>query len=96
MNKREIFARILNVVSEETEIPASCILSGDKTREVVDARHMLANVLYENGFYPSQIAAMTGKTKRAITYAITNFGDRIRCEKILRSNYENIRKSLGN
>ena len=39
MNKREIFARILNIVSEETEIPASCILSGDKTREVVDAAH---------------------------------------------------------
>lgn len=83
MNKKEIFARILEMVSKATEVPASRILSGDKTREVVDARHLLVNILYEKGFYPSQIAAMTGKTKRTVTYAITNFCYRMKCGKFL-------------
>lgn len=41
MCKSEIFAKILRLVSEETEISTSDILSGSKETDVVDARYLL-------------------------------------------------------
>ena len=96
MNRNEIFASILDMVSGETEISTTEILSRNKSREVVDARHLFIVLLHDAGFYPSQIALSFGMTCRSITYAITNFGNRILCEKILRRNYEKLKKQLGN
>lgn len=96
MNKSEIFALVLGMVSEETEINAAGILSTCKSREVVDARHLLVVLLYEAGMYPVQIAAMSGMSSRSVTYAITNFQNRALNEKILRNSYERLKKQLGN
>lgn len=38
--KREIFARIINMVSEETQLSRESILSKNMFSEVVDARHL--------------------------------------------------------
>lgn len=40
MCKSEIFAETINLVAQETEIPASRILSSDKDTETVDARYL--------------------------------------------------------
>lgn len=96
MNKKEIFALVLGMVTEETEIKAGVILSACKSREVVDARHLLVMLLYEAGMYPVQIASMSGMSSRSVTYAITNFRDRVLNEKILRNSYERLKKQLGN
>lgn len=56
MCKSEIFAETINLVAQETEIPASRILSSDKDTETVDARYLLVQLLVERGMYPSQIA----------------------------------------
>ena len=41
MCKSEIFAKIINIVSKETEVPVDQILSSDKNMETVDARFFL-------------------------------------------------------
>lgn len=95
MCKSEIFAEILRLVSEETEISTSDILSGSKETDVVDARYLLVYLLYERGFYPSQIALHVSKTKRSINYILSGFSDRIQRGKMLRIQYENIKKLHG-
>lgn len=57
MCKSEIFAKIINIVSKETEVSVDQILSSDKNMETVDARYLLVFFLFESGMYPSQIAA---------------------------------------
>ena len=96
MCKSEIFAETINLVAQETEIPASRILSSDKDTETVDARYLLVQLLVERGMYPSQIAPKIHKTKRAINYMISNFQERMEGGKMLRIYWENIRKALGN
>lgn len=49
MCKSEIFAETINLVAQETEIPASRILSSDKDTETVDARYLLVQLLVERG-----------------------------------------------
>lgn len=95
MNKREIFAVILEMVAEETEIAPGDILSCRKSREIVDARHLLIALLNDEGFYPSRIASMSGITVRAVLYAISNFPYRTAYEKTLRNSYEKLRKQIG-
>lgn len=68
MCKSEIFAKIINIVSKETEVPVDQILSSDKNMETVDARYLLVSLLSESGMYPSQIAVHIHKTKRAVNY----------------------------
>lgn len=96
MCKSEIFAEILNLVSQETEIPAHRILSSSKDAETVDARYLLVKLLVESGIYPSQIASKIHKTKRAVNYMVSNFQERMKGGKMLGINYENIRKQIGN
>jgi len=95
MCKTEIFAEILDVVSNETEIPTSVILSPCKNADVVDARHIMVYLLSRYGFYPSSIASFMHITKRAVNAILTKFHDREKNGKILRINLENARKLLG-
>ena len=96
MCKSEIFAKIINIVSKETEVPVDQILSSDKNMETVDARYLLVSLLSESGMYPSQIAVHIHKTKRAVNYMISNFYERMESGKMLRIYWDNIKKSLGN
>lgn len=47
MCKSEIFAKIINIVSKETEVSVDQILSSDKNMETVDARYLLVFFLFE-------------------------------------------------
>lgn len=96
MCKSEIFAKTINLVSQETEIPVDRILSSNKDTETVDARYLLVSLLAETGMYPSQIATHIHKTKRSVNYMISNFRERIESGKMLRIYWENIKKSLRN
>ena len=48
MCKSEIFAKIINIVSKETEVSVDQILSSDKKMETVDARYLLVSLHYVN------------------------------------------------
>lgn len=88
MCKSEIFAKIINIVSKETEVSVDQILSSDKKMETVDARYLLVSLLFESGMYPSQIAVHIHKTKRAVNYMISNFHERIENGKMMRIYWE--------
>lgn len=97
MSKSEIFNSLLRMVSEETEIPCSQILTGKKKdMKTVDARYLLVHFLSETGFSPSYIASKTGITERTVTYIITNFEIRLSVQKMLRIQCENLRKRIRN
>lgn len=96
MKKSEIFAEALNLVSKETEIPVEKMLSSCKDAETVDARHLLVRLLADRGMYPAQIAVWMSKTERAINYIITNFQCRAESRKMLRVNWEHIKKLIVN
>lgn len=81
MCKEDIFNEIIQVVSRETE--------------VVDARYLLVYFLSKEGFYPSRIALLVHKTKRAVNYMLSNFSSRVRCGKMMGIYLERIGNELG-
>lgn len=96
MKKSEIFAEILSIVSFETDVTESEILSDNRHAEVVDARYMLVKSLYDYGFYPADIAKRIRKTPRLITHILSGFEERISYAKQLGNCHERIKKSVGN
>ncbi len=93
--KKDLFDKILSEVCKETEISSKELMSNNRTEEVVDARHILVAILADYGFYPSTIASMLECSKRNITLIITNFSRRCNRRKLLRNNYERIKKHIG-
>ena len=77
MRKSELFAQILGVVSEVTEITPDVILSKTKVEEVVDARMYLGYFCRKCGLYSVQIAAMANVTPRQINRLISAANARI-------------------
>ena len=95
MYKLQIFQEVLSAVEEETDIERSRILSGVKSEEVVDARSLLIKVMSERGLYPTQISHLSGINVRCVNKFLLEFKSRIESRKILRINYENVKKKLG-
>lgn len=94
MGKQEKFNMVLSLVEEETEIDRTLILSGNKREEVVDARALLLYLLYDMGFYPSQIAVMSGICPRCVMPFIQNFNDRKDSRRMLGIYYEKVKRKL--
>jgi len=96
MKKSEIITTVLSAVSEETEIDIKTILSQDKRRETVDARHIAIYLLYKCGIYQSTIVEIFRTTPRNIQYIISDFDTRMLCSPPMRNDYERTKKRLGN
>lgn len=96
MRRIEIFNCCLSAVEKETELAKSEILSNNKSEDIVDARHLLVVLMYECGLYPNIIAQLIGCTSRNINSVLSGF--RLRCDrrKLLRINYERLKKEVGN
>ena len=95
MCKTEIFAKIINAVSIETEVSEPLILSNSKVTEVVDARSVLVKILSEEGFYPGQIAQYIYKTAASVRYLLNDFERRKSRNKIIAIYVQNICKSIA-
>ena len=95
MCKSEIFNRVLDVVSQQTEVSREQILSRSKSMEVVDARCILFRLLQEQGLYPGQIPTQARKTPAAIRYLLSHFEDRVKSNKMVKIYLQNIRKCIG-
>lgn len=76
MCKTEMFNKILSVVAEETEIPAECILSRCKRREIVDARYILVRMMHRSGYYTPTIATYLNVSRRAVEKMVELFDER--------------------
>ena len=94
MGKQETFNKVLSLIEEETEVRRELILSGNKQEEVVDARALLIYTLYEMGFYPAQIGAMTGICSRCINPFILSFNERKSSRRMLGIHCERVRRKL--
>ena len=94
MGKQETFSLILSLVEKETEISRDLILSGDKHEEVVDARALLLAILHEAGFYPAQIAALSGICPRCVSPFIVGFAERKSGRRMLGIYYDNVVRKL--
>lgn len=95
MGKQDTFNKVLSLIEEETETDRALILSGNKREEVVDARALLLYMLHEIGFYPSQIAALSGICPRCVMPFIQSFEDRMDARRMLRIYYERVKRKLG-
>ena len=95
MYKMQIFQEVISEVIDATEIEKEQILSPCKREEVVDARAVLIKLLSEKGLYPMHISRLTGINLRSVTKFLLGFRERIDSRKILRMNYERMRKKLG-
>ena len=94
MGKQETFNMVLSLIEEEAEVSRGLILSGNKQEEVVDARALLIFILFELGFYPSQIAALSGICPRCVSPFISSFSERRSQRKRLGAYYENVMRKL--
>ncbi len=96
MCKSRIFNEILKAVSEETEVPADCILSNKKDEDTVDARYILVHLSSRSGISHARIAKFINKDVRTVNNIVTGFDARMRSRKMFGINLEQIRKALGN
>lgn len=92
---QELFARILKIVSEVTEVPPETIVSRDKHEETVDARCLLVYLLYRHGLYPSAIARYTGLSVRTVNTITSAFTQRLESRRILAVNLEETQRQLS-
>ena len=83
MKKSEIFAEVLRVVSEMTEIEVDDILSDCRREDVVEARVLLIYVLSKADFKPACIAHYLGCTRGSVYYHLNGFENRLRQNKML-------------
>ncbi len=86
MKKSEIFCRVLDVVSECTEISKEKILSNSRIAEVVDARCITVYWLRQSGLPVRMIMQLCGfKTKGAVYYHSCLYNERIKIDKYFRN-----------
>ena len=95
MYKMQMFQEVIEAVAMETEIGREKILSGCKEEEVIDARSLLIQLMYDKGLYPIQISRITGICQRSVNRFLMCFSCRCQTRKMLGINYDNLRKKLG-
>ena len=87
----DIFLRIAEAVATAADMDVRTILSESRREEVVQARCILVYFIDEYGFFPSQIADLTGIGRRSVNNLISMFNEhrsdptpmqRIICAKI--------------
>lgn len=71
MRKSELFALILSIVSDVTEMPSESILSRSHREDVVEARMLLIYFCRKMGLLPSKIAELSGISTRNVNRLIS-------------------------
>lgn len=76
MCKKELFEKIIEIVSSITEISREEILSKSRRADVTDARYLVLYILHTHGVHIYRIAELSGIPWRSIYYAINSFSMR--------------------
>lgn len=71
MKTIEIFAEAVKFASEASDIPSDRILSESRDADVVDARMLVIQTLYDIGLYPRRIAELFGMTPSNVRHLLT-------------------------
>ena len=72
MNSTQDFAAVLAAVSRATGIPEAWIFTHRKGQIYYDARWIAVRLMADLGYYPGQIADLTGLTPRHINRIISS------------------------
>lgn len=75
---KSTFEMILDIVSSVAEVSSEEILSKSKVAEVVDARHIVVQLLSEQGWYQSRIARKMSIGEGAVSRMLSKFDERCR------------------
>ena len=79
---KEMISRIVELVSQQTYIPAKDILGRSRRAEFVDARHMLIYFIYKKAGLPVMaIARHFNLTHGAVIHALKNISYRLILDK---------------
>lgn len=70
MNKKELFSQILRLTADITGVSVDRITGNARDVESTDARYIVATLLHERGFYPSQIAECLHRQPRGIRWLL--------------------------
>ena len=95
MHKAKIFAHILGLVSQATDIHPDVILSCNKCEDAVDARYILVYLLSQQGLYSSHISTLMGCSHRNINKMLSRFHSRVQGRRLLRINLEAVKNAMG-
>lgn len=90
----EFAAKIIDIVSAEFEVPREMIISKSRNAEAVDARRVVAMLLYRSGIYVSRIAETLRISPRYVQYIVTDFEDQLQSNRPLRMTYERVQSRL--
>lgn len=71
MKKSELFALILSIISDVTEISENDILSKSFKEDIVEARMLLIYFCHKEGLLPAKIAELSGLSHRCINKHIS-------------------------
>ena len=71
MNTTQDFAAILAAVSRATGIPEAWIFTNRKGQIYYDARWIAVQLMTDLGYYPGQIANVTGMTSRNVNLILS-------------------------
>lgn len=77
MCRTEIFKSTLEIVARETEVLQEDIVNGSRRAEIVDARCILTNFLFEQGLNATEIAEHLNMTPQSIRRLRRLYADRI-------------------
>ena len=97
MYKIDFFRKLVEIVSDLTELSTDQILYGKKTDEIVDARWIIVRILKEQGYHTAKIALLMSMTPRNVTHILTIFQYRLdQYDSLFKSTYQKARMSAGN
>jgi hypothetical protein len=88
------FVKLLDAVSEITEISTKEIMSSSRKMEYVEARMLVCKAMTELGYHPSQIAKKLFITPNNIRLLTESFHCRVKTDKLLIRMYQEIIKKL--
>lgn len=71
-----LYNEVLELVSQETEIPADLIKSKSRLADVVDARQMVVWFSFKAGMRPQTIADKLGISRQAVCQKIQTIADK--------------------
>lgn len=94
MKTIEIFAEAVKFASEASDIPSDRILSESRDADVVDARMLVIQTLYDIGLYPRRIAEMFKMTPSNVRHLLTA-DNRKATNKIYANNLQALRKHIA-
>lgn len=94
MKTIEIFAEAVKFASEASDIPSDRILSESRDADVVDARMLVIQTLYDIGLYPRRIAELFRMTPSNVRHLLTA-DNRKATNKIYANNLQALRKHIA-